>query len=182
MPNLFFTSDTHFGHANVIKYCARPWATVEEMNEGLIERWNSVVKPEDTIWHLGDVAMGLSKKDLPNIIQRLNGQKHLVRGNHDGSSIDFYLGCGFISVGPYAVVDHNNVRLNLAHMPFEDEYGMLSDRGYEGLALCGHVHEKWAAKQLNGMNVLNVGVDQWNWTPISFDEIIHVSRWFGGNA
>lgn len=79
----FFCSDTHFGHRNVIKYCNRPWETVAEMDEAIIEQWNSQVKPGDTVYHLGDVGIGKGMSLKKDIIQRLNGNKNLVLGNHD---------------------------------------------------------------------------------------------------
>ncbi len=82
MSNLFFTSDTHFGHANIIKFCNRPFVSVDEMNEGLIARWNEVVKPEDTVWSLGDFAF-MQFDQTKEIIKRLNGNLHMVLGNHD---------------------------------------------------------------------------------------------------
>ena len=86
MPKTFFTSDTHFNHANVIKYCARPFASLEAMNREMITRWNAVVGPEDTVYHLGDFAMGKSS-EWPGFLRQLNGaRKILIRGNHDGNS------------------------------------------------------------------------------------------------
>jgi calcineurin-like phosphoesterase family protein len=83
---VFFTSDTHFNHANVIKYCVRPFASIEEMNRVMIERWNAVVGPEDTVYHLGDFAMG-KPSEWPAFLRQLNGAKKiLIRGNHDRSS------------------------------------------------------------------------------------------------
>lgn len=73
----YFTSDTHFSHTNIIKYCNRPFKSVEEMDEVLIANWNSVVKKTDQVFHLGD--FGYNYK----IAQRLNGHKHLIWGNHD---------------------------------------------------------------------------------------------------
>ena len=82
----FFTSDTHFNHANVIQYCGRPFASVDEMNREMIARWNSTVGPDDTVYHLGDFALGKFAKAAP-ILHRLNGaRKILVLGNHDRSA------------------------------------------------------------------------------------------------
>lgn len=80
-PNTHFTSDVHFGHNNIIKFCNRPFSSVEEMNEQLIERWNNVVKPNDTVWSLGDFAF-LPYEQTKQIIKRLNGNLHMVLGNH----------------------------------------------------------------------------------------------------
>lgn len=78
-PNYFFTSDTHFGHANIIKYCNRPFQNVAEMNETLIARWNEVVKPGDYVYHLGDFCFG----DFGRYFNRLNGIISFIEGNHD---------------------------------------------------------------------------------------------------
>ncbi len=82
MSNTFFVSDTHFGHANIIKYCQRPYATVQEMNDSLIENWNRIVKPNDVVWHLGDFAF-MQINPFTDVLKRLNGQINVVLGNHD---------------------------------------------------------------------------------------------------
>src|SRR5262249_3551662 len=84
---IFFTADTHFGHKLMLADgpCARPWTTVEEMNEGLIENWNRRVGPRDRVYHLGDVSFMNSGKTI-EVLRRLNGFIHLVRGNHDNPS------------------------------------------------------------------------------------------------
>jgi calcineurin-like phosphoesterase family protein len=89
MIETWFISDTHFGHKNILEYekDARPFETLEEMHEVMIERWNSVVKPKDTIYHLGDFCFG---KHNVSIASRLNGQKRLILGNHDSYDISLY--------------------------------------------------------------------------------------------
>ena len=84
MGKIFVCSDCHFNHKNILKYEpeARPFETVEEMNEKIISNWNSVVSPEDTVYVLGDFAMGLPEK-IPSIVERLNGKIIIIRGNHD---------------------------------------------------------------------------------------------------
>jgi calcineurin-like phosphoesterase family protein len=78
----WFTSDLHFGHANIIEYSRRPFRNVDDMNHALIERWNALVQPADTVWVLGDVAMGRIVDTLP-LVSRLAGHKLLLAGNHD---------------------------------------------------------------------------------------------------
>lgn len=78
----WFSADLHLGHANIIKYCDRPFSSVEEMNTEIIARWNEKVSPHDTAWLLGDVALGAIDETLP-LLARLNGRKYLVAGNHD---------------------------------------------------------------------------------------------------
>ncbi|MCL1800525.1 MAG: metallophosphoesterase, partial [Promicromonosporaceae bacterium] len=80
---IWFTSDSHFSHANIIGFCDRPHSTAWDMNKDLTARWNEKVQPEDTIYHLGDFALGTRKSALLNILTRLNGRKILVPGNHD---------------------------------------------------------------------------------------------------
>lgn len=83
MSNIWVISDTHFSHTNIIKYCDRPFENSNEMNEYIIEKWNSVVKPEDKVYHLGDVYMGGDRRDVSSLLRRLHGHKRLILGNHD---------------------------------------------------------------------------------------------------
>ncbi|MGD1848867.1 MAG: metallophosphoesterase [Salibacteraceae bacterium] len=85
MNRIFFTSDHHFGHANIIKFCNRPFETVEEMNQALIERWNEKVRKNDHVYHIGDFGITYKEK-LEAILQRLNGKKYLIAGNHEGAA------------------------------------------------------------------------------------------------
>jgi calcineurin-like phosphoesterase family protein len=79
----WFTSDLHFGHKNIIKYRTRPWASVQEIDEALVANWNAVVKPEDEVWNLGDVAFCCKPEYAAGLLERLNGKHHLLMGNHD---------------------------------------------------------------------------------------------------
>jgi len=80
--NIFFTSDTHFGHKNILKYCNRPFVNVEEMDEVMIERWNGRIGKNDSVYHLGDFSFSSNPKTY---FERLNGKKILIIGNHDNS-------------------------------------------------------------------------------------------------
>jgi len=82
MSNIFFTADHHFNHKNIIRFCNRPFKTLKEMDEALIDNWNSVVEPEDIVYHLGDFSFS----DPQRYLQRLNGRIHLIFGNHDRSA------------------------------------------------------------------------------------------------
>lgn len=84
--HIWVTSDTHFNHANIIKYCNRPFSSVEEMNETIIANWNKVVSQGDTVYHLGDFALG-DKSLIPDFIRRLNGHISFIMGNHDNLDI-----------------------------------------------------------------------------------------------
>lgn len=80
--NTWVVSDTHFWHENIIKYCNRPYANAQEMNEDLIAKWNARLKENDIVWHLGDFCFGC-KEHITEIVPRLNGRINLVLGNHD---------------------------------------------------------------------------------------------------
>lgn len=168
MTNVWFTSDTHLGHANIIKYCKRPFANVAEMNEAIISRWNERVKKGDLVYHLGDFAFCREVTDLITFSKRLNGQKHLVAGNHDRfvkqKRDDNY---GFVTIQPYKKVSVGDQKIVLCHYPFKTWDG--SHRGSWNLH--GHSHgtmpRDFTAKQID------VGVDVWGFAPISFEEVSH---------
>jgi calcineurin-like phosphoesterase family protein len=162
---IWLTSDTHFGHANIIAYSNRPYADVEAMNADLTRRWNEVVAPDDTVYHLGDFAMGLP--DLwPGYRASLNGAIVLVRGNHDRHLRRVVDAMNLVDVVENVVVQIDGVRCWLNHYPpTPDRRGVVkrppSPAPYE-LALCGHVHDAWRVHD----GVVNVGVDVWGFMPI----------------
>ena len=79
----WWTSDHHFGHANIIRYCARPFANADAMNRAMVDRWNDVVDDSDEVWILGDLVWGSSWRTMAGCVARLRGRKVLVPGNHD---------------------------------------------------------------------------------------------------
>lgn len=198
----FFTSDTHYDHGNIIRYSDRPFARVHGMAEGLLDRpsrlgyvreetwtwpdvdveamkeafianWNRVVEPGDRVFHLGDFMMGpggTMKERARAVRERLNGQITLVLGNHDRSPA-LYSGAGFDRVS-HALRDERvgGYRLHMTHVPPSDRE--LQDlKGPYDLILCGHMHEEWKRRG----RVINVGVDQWGYTPVSLEELIRYS-------
>lgn len=100
---LFIISDTHFGHENIIRYCNRPFSSVEEMDNAIIKNWNETVSNQDTIIHLGDFGLG-KKERIAEIISKLNGKKILIMGNHDNWSEEFYRKAGFHTVSRFPIV------------------------------------------------------------------------------
>lgn len=165
---IFFTADLHFGHANIIKLCKRPFRDVQHMNTALINRWNERVKPEDTVYHLGDFCFtgrGSGSPAYPRAYERLlNGTIVHILGNHDrGNRIrnSIY----------YAEIKFGKRVWHLQHKPPLDP---LPDHNY----LVGHVHEKWDAK-LNGEGIIiNVGVDVFNFYPVKPYEILRFADKF----
>ena len=97
---VYFSSDNHYFHANIIKYCSRPFRDVGEMNAAMVDNWNSVVSDEDVVFHLGDVSAGLRDRvdDFKALIGSLRGKKVLIRGNHDHQTDEWYVEAGFRSV------------------------------------------------------------------------------------
>ncbi|MDF2650900.1 MAG: metallophosphatase [Paenibacillus sp.] len=107
MPNVFFISDHHFGHKQIIHFESRPFIDVEEMTTVLIERWNSVVGKEDQVFHLGDFSF-LNKDKTADIVGRLNGTKFLILGNHDrGRTKKWWHEVGFDDVSEYPIIFKN---------------------------------------------------------------------------
>jgi calcineurin-like phosphoesterase family protein len=118
---IWFTSDTHFFHENVIKYCSRPYQNIEEMNSKLIDNWNSCVKKNDIVWHLGDFSFG-SKDNIRKILPRLNGRIRLIKGNHDRHNNMFYIDQGFDRVYDRPIIiDTNLILLQLQQMMKESQ-------------------------------------------------------------
>lgn len=168
----WFTSDTHYGHEAIIRYCGRPYTTAAEMGFDMARRWNERVAPTDTVYHLGDFAMG-DPEMYPAYRQKLNGQTILVRGNHDLKMESVMSRMGFAAVLENAIIEVDGVRLWLNHYPLgvPDHRGRPYARpeapGPFDIILCGHVHQQF---RLHGGNV-NVGVDVWDFAPISIAEI-----------
>jgi calcineurin-like phosphoesterase family protein len=168
----YFTSDLHFGHANVIKYSNRPFASVQAMDEALIANWNSVVTQHDEVWLLGDVFFH-QVDTAKRILRRLNGSIHLVYGNHDKVIMkDPELQGMFASVTHGIkeidrVVDGEKHRLVLCHYP------LLSwNRAHHGsLMLFGHAHGSIPFD--NTYRRQDVGVDVWGYTPVSLRTLVN---------
>lgn len=167
--NIFFTSDTHYFHANIIRYSNRPFSSVQEMNEKMIENYNAVVKPNDIVYHLGDFSFGKLDETI-KIASRLNGKKHLITGNHDHkhreqkSFID-----NFVWVKDYHELRHDNTKIVLCHYPFES----WNTSGHGSIHLHGHSHSNLGH---NNKKRMDVGVDCHDYAPISLEEIIEVMK------
>lgn len=149
-----------------------PQIDIDAMRETFIENWNRVVKPADKVYHLGDFAMGPGvtlRERVSAIRARLNGEVILILGNHDRPKRKLYMDCGFNGVGTYAHEKLQGLRVAMQHKPFSltEDFGARTGWNHADLQLCGHVHELWMRKGL----LINVGVDQWNYTPVSLDEL-----------
>lgn len=172
---IYIISDTHFFHYNIIEYCHRGFSDEYHMNEKIITNWNSIVTQDDVVFHLGDLSAGLSGRqlELKNIIGKLNGKIHLIRGNHDHLSEEEYLDYGIKSVSDYKVID----KTLLVHYPLDgpctkytpivDVYKEIyNDFNCEYL-FHGHSHHVPDAK----LNAFNASVDINNFKPLLVDDI-----------
>jgi len=167
----FLISDTHFGHKNILRYepDLRPFASVEEMNETLIENWNSVVGKNDICWHLGDVLFGAKAFEL---LSRLNGCKKLVMGNHDIYPIERYAE-HFQKIVPYDTL----AGCILSHIPVHT--GQVGEGRRFKLNIHGHLHSKNVMEHIPGIGLQddaryrNVSVEQTGLKPMLLDEVIN---------
>ena len=192
----WFTSDTHFSHRNIIKYSNRPFRDISHMDEVLINNWNEVVAWDDTVYHLGDVALG-DKTRWESIFSRLNGHKILVTGNHDAVFMGNKQRYREKYEHLYDAFDevHDNLRgvwldngtiVDLSHFPYDgdshdgDRYTeyRLHDGGRT--LIHGHTHAEFekmgmdsrVSKSKRGTLQIHVGQDSWGYKPVSEDEVI----------
>lgn len=182
MARVLFTADIHLGHKGVLDFDNRPWSTVEEMNEGLVERWNSKVGKGDHVYILGDLCWLTGKKAV-ELIRPLNGNLHLIRGNHDRIKSQEYQRL-FASIKSY---DTLNVKLEngekrklvLSHYPIP----LYQGHYYGAIHLYGHVHntsEEALTKQMQQNLLLqgipcemyNVWCGFFDWAPATIEEIL----------
>ena len=190
MPAVFLTSDTHFGHAGVCKFTEadgvtkiRPWTDPDEMDEEMVRRWNDRVRPNDKVYHLGDVV--INRRALPTLA-RLNGDKVLIRGNHDIFRDDEYR-TYFRELRAYHVMNG----MILSHIPLHE-----ASLGRFGVNIHGHVHSN-RVKKARGIDARTgatlysdeidvryhcVCVEQTDFTPILFEDVIKRIEAEGGSV
>jgi len=169
---IFFTSDTHFGHANVIRYSNRPFKDAREMDDEMIKRWNATVGNNDVVYHLGDFAFAQPDR-IDVILRQLNGHKHFLNGNHDKTMRKLDLKQYFETVGDYREINvpdkdgpyHEKQMIVMCHYP------MISwNKAHHGSwMLHGHCHHN--LKYPFRGRIVDVGVDGWDYKPVSYDQI-----------
>lgn len=169
MIDTWFISDTHFGHKNILEYEkeARPFDTIEEMNEKIIANWNKTVSPKDLIYHLGDFAFG---SDNIAIAGRLNGRKKLILGNHDVYDYSLYIPYFERLYGAF-----HWKKCILTHIPVHPD-----NLGHRFLInIHGHLHSRTVKDQLglppewiDDPNYFNVSCERHNLTPVHADVIL----------
>lgn len=153
---IYLTSDTHFGHANIIEYSKRPYRHVDEMDEALVENWNRVVTPKDVVYHLGDVIFSRNH----SILRRLNGHINYLYGNHDKSAT--------WPSRDYEEIKYDGQLFVLCHYPL-----LTWNKARRGSIHChGHCHG--TVNHLNtDLKRFDVGVDCYNYAPVSVEQIIY---------
>ena len=182
MPSVFLVSDTHFGHAGVCRFMRndgvtklRPWDSAEEMDEAMVKAWNERVRPNDKVYHLGDVV--INRKSL-NIMRRLNGDKVLIRGNHDIFKDEEYRQ-HFRELRAYHVMNG----MILSHIPLHPE-----SLGRFGVNIHGHLHSnrvllRWGtepSEEVIDTRYHCVCVEQTDFAPILFEDVIKKIEAEGG--
>jgi len=162
--DIWVISDTHFNHENIIGYCNRPFTSSKEMDEQMIENWNSVVKDGDIVYHLGDVYFGVDGRDS---LSKLKGRKRLILGNHDDGK-DQFLQKSFGKINVWRMFPEFG--LLLTHVPVHEstlERWENPTTKYDLINIHGHIHEKVAPSKLHR----NVSVEQTNYTPVNIEEL-----------
>lgn len=164
---IYFISDTHFSHSNIIKYCNRPFDNIDKMNKTIIENWNKVVKDNDIVYHLGDFAR--YNNELKALTRKLNGKIYLLKGNHDREIVAFYNNAGLEIIPTQTRMDE--YKLILSHRPLMDSQ---IPKGYVNIH--GHIHNKLIQNELDEKlysidKHINVSVDVIDFKPISINEL-----------
>jgi len=162
----FFTADLHISHRNIIDYCKRPFSSIEEMDETIIERWNAVVRKSDEVYVLGDIAFRQSREQMDRLLSRLKGNIHLIQGNHDRASLkNVKRFASFQQIKSIKVAEHTFV---LCHYPMRS----WPSSHHGSFHLYGHCH---GTVEDHGRST-DVGVDCWDYRPVSEEEILDYMR------
>lgn len=182
---IYFTSDTHFNHENIIKFCNRPYNSVAEMNNDMIEKWNNKVPKDALVFHLGDFAYG-KFADTKEIRDKLNGKIILIKGNHDwknNASSPTQEKILFENVYNQLLIKIDKRYVYLNHYPFLCYAGTYSDVENQYYQLFGHVHSR---KQIQTIGKdderlkylfptqYDVGVDNNDFTPLSWSDVDNI--------
>ena len=166
---VWFTSDHHFGHANIIRFSKRPFPNVEAMNEAFIANWNSVVGAHDVVYHLGDIFL-MSNGEARKIRERLHGRICLIRGNHDKTAETLKSGFEWIKDLFELKVEDDEAtggcqRITLCHYSMR----VWNKSHYGAWHLYGHSHGS-LGEEIGSLS-FDIGVDCHNYTPLSYEQV-----------
>ena len=176
---VYFIADTHFGHKNIIELCSRPYNSTEEMNNDIINRWNRKVRGNDSVYIIGDMFFRCENPE--EILSQLNGEKHLLVGNHDGSwmtkvNTDRY----FKSVNTLLETSIGNVGASLCHYPL-----VTWKHQKKTYMIHGHIHNETSTEYWNLLcdnpRILNAGADINGFEPVTLEELIRNNTLFKEN-
>ena len=173
----FFTADWHLFHGRIIDYCNRPYTSVKDMHQHFVTNHNQLVNENDEVWVLGDVCM-MSPEFVGRVrkqVEKFNGEKHLVFGNHDEWKARTYLHAGFLTLHSAFWFEHEGYTFYMRHDPAE--YAVIQNDP-KAIMLCGHIHQLFQ-HLLPAKRVINVGVDAWDLKPVSFDDILSLLKKHG---
>ena len=169
---IYYTSDLHIGHFNAIRLCNRPYKTVEDMNDDMIKRWNIKVDPNDDVYILGDMFFKFDDiQQVKDILKKLNGRKHLIKGNHDKFLKQIRWQDYFESLDVYKEIDDNGRMVCMFHYPIEEWNGYYRN----SYMLYGHVHDNMDNIKKHPRK-FNVGVDVNEFEPKTLDELIERNK------
>jgi calcineurin-like phosphoesterase family protein len=163
--DIWFISDCHFFHENIIRLAGRPFANADEMTETLINNWNEVVKPDDFVFNLGDFCWSGDYNVWERLIGRLNGKQFLILGNHDQRKVVVKIQNLFVDIRERVELRHDEKRFMLDHFPQYEWNGSYHHVRH----LHGHIHEK--DSDIAKTTSYNVSVERNNYRPVSLQEI-----------
>ena len=159
--SVFFIGDLHLDHANIIKYCNRPFSSVEEMNNTMVNNWNNAIKKDDVVFFLGDMAFGRGSRKADYWINKLNGNIIFIRGNHDSAKDIKYF---------------DNITLNLKGLKLLLVHNPASiPNDWTGWCMHGHVHDKSPLIDRKNKRI-NVSVEALNYKPLSLRILLELMQ------
>lgn len=174
---IFYISDLHFGHRNILNLANRPFKSIEDMQETIIKNWNSVVSDSDEVYIIGDVFFKMDEVAASAIIKSLNGKKHLIEGNHDREIVkNKNLRDLFESISPYKKIHDNGRTVILCHYPILEWDGYFRGNYH----VFGHIHNNFSSGAYPLLkenceyfkNAFNAGVEVNNYFPQTLDQLI----------
>jgi calcineurin-like phosphoesterase family protein len=173
---IFFTSDEHFNHPEIIQYCCQPFKTLEEKQNLIIQNHNDLVNEDDVVYHLGDFSYRLaSKEEIKNVLRKYKkvSKRILILGNHDlefdYQSLSMYEGV-FDEIYEVYVFKYKDLTFCLCHDPC-----YYQESQYDKICVCGHVHSLF--RTLPNRAVFNCGVDVNNYYPVHIEEVLNSLKW-----
>ena len=185
MGKIFYISDTHFGHANIIRFDERPFSSVEQMEETIVNNWNNVVTNQDDVYILGDFCWSKDENEWLRLLNRLNGRKFLIKGNHDLKQYSQKLKNALHDIKEYKEIKDGDRSIIMCHYPILFYRSSYDDKKW---MFCGHTHNRTEEelarqkivrqfvdeKQMNKGHIINVGcmMDYMRYTPRTADELI----------